>query len=329
MASPSALKPLSDIWYAVCSVYVIFTRRPLAKELASVLSKFSLALVGLCLDYVAYPPASTSAQPKLLFSFETREAFENPHGLCVSPDGKIWLACWRKVLVFNGDGTFALQVQSYWSTATAVVFHKNTAFVADYASNSIVKCDLDGHVVGAAGPSQLVVKQSFSFPLALAIDPQGDLLVTCDGHARVRVFRDNLIVRSIGSMGIGPGEFKAPCGLAVSRDRIFVADRKLNRIQVFDAEGRFERIFGSGDWFKHNQLKQPNLLAFDNENNLLVCDTGNDRVLIFTAAGEFVTSLQGDLRQPSGVCVDSANRIFVSDQRNRVLAFAFVRAPLG
>ena len=45
---------------------------------------------------------------------------------------------------------------------------------------------------------------------------------------------------SWGSRGTGPGQFSTPHGIWVdSHDRVYVADRENNRVQIFDTEGRF------------------------------------------------------------------------------------------
>lgn len=70
------------------------------------------------------------------------------------------------------------------------------------------------------------------------------------------------------------------------------------------------------------------MLAVDNADRIFVCDQGNDRVQIFTPAGEFVTAFGqrgSDPEQftgPCGVCVDSIGRILVCDAL-RVQVFAF------
>ena len=74
--------------------------------------------------------------------------------------------------------------------------------------------------------------------------PNGDLYVS-DGYGNARVHRfspKGRLLASWGEPGIGPGQFMLPHGIAVDRDgRVFVCDRESDRIQVFDAEGRYER----------------------------------------------------------------------------------------
>jgi sugar lactone lactonase YvrE len=51
-------------------------------------------------------------------------------------------------------------------------------------------------------------------------------------------------VKSWGSKGTGPGQFVIPHSIAIDlQDNIYVGDRTNHRIQVFDTDGNFKRMF--------------------------------------------------------------------------------------
>jgi sugar lactone lactonase YvrE len=51
-------------------------------------------------------------------------------------------------------------------------------------------------------------------------------------------------VKSWGSKGTGPGQFVIPHAIAIdAQDNVYVGDRTNHRIQVFDTEGTFKRMF--------------------------------------------------------------------------------------
>ncbi|CAK9010475.1 unnamed protein product [Durusdinium trenchii] len=79
--------------------------------------------------------------------------------------------------------------------------------------------------------------------------------------------------------------FQHPCGLCVTDDRLFVADRGANEVRVLDLEGNPLDTIGGGE------LKIPNDVAVDNCGNVLVMDTGNERVAVFAPDGELVASV--------------------------------------
>lgn len=81
----------------------------------------------------------------------------------------------------------------------------------------------------------------FNRPTNLAVAPNGDLYVS-DGYGNARVHRfsaDGRLIASWGAPGGGAGEFRIPHGIAVVGDRVLVADRENDRIQVFDLDGSY------------------------------------------------------------------------------------------
>ena len=84
-----------------------------------------------------------------------------------------------------------------------------------------------------------------------------------------------------------------PWGICVDdQDDVYVADWRNDRIQKFDRDGRFLRIFGesgSGD----GQLSRPSSVAVARDGRVIVADWGNERVQIFDKDGRFNSILQG------------------------------------
>ena len=86
----------------------------------------------------------------------------------------------------------------------------------------------------------------FRQPTDVAWDSNGNIYVS-DGYVNSRVAkydRNGDWVKSWGEHGTGPGQFRLPHAIAVDRDNnVYVGDRTNRRIQVFDTEGRFLRMF--------------------------------------------------------------------------------------
>jgi sugar lactone lactonase YvrE len=140
--------------------------------------------------------------------------FVQSHGLCLDPDGSIWLS----------DGR-----------------------AKDGKGQQVFKVSQDGKVLltlGKAGVSG-ATPDTFNAPSDIAIGRNGDIFVA-DGHggqtnARVVKFsKDGKFIKEWGKLGAAPGEFNIPHSLAIdSQGRLFVADRGNNRIQIFDQDGKF------------------------------------------------------------------------------------------
>jgi DNA-binding beta-propeller fold protein YncE len=85
-------------------------------------------------------------------------------------------------------------------------------------------------------------RNTFNLPTDVAFGPNGDVYVT-DGYGNARVVRyshDGTYLLEWGKRGKGPGEFGLPHNLVIDRaGRVYVTDRDNQRIQVFDADGKF------------------------------------------------------------------------------------------
>jgi len=174
------------------------------------------------------------------------------------------------------------------------------------------------------GPGQL------RDPRNVAVDAAGNIYVLDTGNNRVQVFDPaGSFLRTWGGEGDSPGHFKEPWGIAVAADgTVFVADTWNHRIQKFSSEGEFLQQwgqFGSTD----GQLGEPTVLwgpravTLDADGNLLVTDTGNKRIIKFTADGEFLGQWggygveAGQYDEPVGLAVDDQGNVYVADTWNR------------
>jgi sugar lactone lactonase YvrE len=86
----------------------------------------------------------------------------------------------------------------------------------------------------------------FRQPTDVAWDSKGNIYIT-DGYINSRVAKYDSHgdwVKSWGSKGTAPGQFNLPHAIAIDRnDNIYVGDRSNRRIQVFDTDGKFLRMF--------------------------------------------------------------------------------------
>src|SRR5438093_11382958 len=81
-------------------------------------------------------------------------------------------------------------------------------------------------------------------PTGIAIAPNGDIFVT-DGHGKndrvLKFSKDGKLIKTWGHHGSGPGEFDQPHDISIggTQNRIYIADRSNNRVQIFDQDGNF------------------------------------------------------------------------------------------
>ena len=117
-------------------------------------------------------------------------------------------------------------------------------WVIDATGHVIYKMNQDGKELMRLGTRGKVGSgpSNFNLPTDIAFASNGDLFVT-DGYGGARVVkfsRDGKFLLEWGKRGTGPGEFGLPHNVVVDgQGRVYVTDRDNQRIQVFDANGKF------------------------------------------------------------------------------------------
>jgi uncharacterized protein (TIGR03663 family) len=188
-------------------------------------------------------------------------------------------------------------------------------------------------------------------PRAVAVGPEGSRVIADSGNHRIVVldpsgnflFEVGSLCRltegeaggcvdpdGSGPLQIGDGQFNEPWGVAVDEaGQIYVADTWNGRIQVFAPDGAFLRKWGyfdttQGELGDPLKLFGPRGLAVDGSGNLLVADTGNKRILLFSPTGELIQQLGGGgvtlgrFEEPTSVAVDGRDgSVYVADAWNR------------
>ena len=129
------------------------------------------------------------------------------------------------------------------SAGIAIVENTSPADSAAYAWWTVEGPDVDmGRADGTEGQDL--------FRVAAAVRlADGGFVVADGGSSELRFFdASGGFVRSAGRSGEGPGEFRSPSWLANPvPDSLYVFDRALVRVSVFDTTGAFVRVFPFGD----------------------------------------------------------------------------------
>jgi len=123
----------------------------------------------------------------------------------------------------------------------------------------------------------------FGQPSVIAFLPDGHFLLG-DGYQNGRIAKyttDGEFVSQFGSVGSGPGQFDLIHGIAVDRaGRIYVADRRNHRIQVFTSEGVFVE-----EW---PDIHDPVNILIDENEAVWVADGTLNRILKYSLDGELL-----------------------------------------
>jgi len=143
-------------------------------------------------------------------------------------------------------------------------------------------------------------------------------------YPRIQKFSsDGKVAYVIGGAGRVPGTFFGrPGGMAVdAKGQLYVADRGNNRVQVFDAKGKFIREFGSFGTGP-GQLDTPTFIAVGENGTSYVLDSGNHRVAVFDELGVFKNSF-GSQGRGEGQFNAAFGLALVGDQVRLVDEFSF------
>jgi sugar lactone lactonase YvrE len=183
-----------------------------------------------------------------------------------SATGPAFGAAAAQLFEFDPNGNYVREIGKglyAWSEAHSVrVDRDDNIWAIDKGSNMVIKFNPEGRVVwvfgrrqeaadgagplGHPNPPLPPVDGLFRQPTDVAWDSQGNIYIT-DGYVNSRVAKfnkDGDWVKSWGSKGAGPGQFNLPHSIAIDlQDNIYVGDRSNRRIQVFDTEGEFKRMF--------------------------------------------------------------------------------------
>jgi len=117
-------------------------------------------------------------------------------------------------------------------------------WVVDAPGQVIYKLNPQGHTIMTLGTKGKAGKSAdmFYMPTDVAFAANGDILV-CDGYGNARIVRfskDGKYLSEFGERGNGPGQFQLPHNLGIdAAGRIYVIDRDNQRVEVFDANGKY------------------------------------------------------------------------------------------
>jgi sugar lactone lactonase YvrE len=158
-------------------------------------------------------------------------------------------------------------------------------------------------------------------PHGIALDKEGNILIADQAGRVLRYTKEGKYLNDIGlGKGSDPGEFQQARVVHLdSRGSIWVTDSKGDRprIQVFDHEGNFKKIFGEKG-IQPGQIHRAHGMGFDSQERLFVVDVDNFRVSVFSYEGDFLYCWgepglhNGKFNAPHGLVVDPSGDIFVS-----------------
>jgi DNA-binding beta-propeller fold protein YncE len=184
-----------------------------------------------------------------------------------SANGPAYAPAAAQLFEFGPHGEFLREIGKglyAWSEAHSVRVDKDdNIWAIDKGSDMVIKFNPAGRVVWVFGrrkegadedakpwehpnPPLAPIDGLFRQPTDVTWDSDGNIYIS-DGYVNSRIAKydkNGDWVKSWGEKGTAPGQFQLPHAIVADRNNnLYVADRTNRRIQVFDTNGNFLRMF--------------------------------------------------------------------------------------
>ena len=243
----------------------------------------------------------------------------------------------RPIMVFDREGNLLTSWgEGFFNRAHgSCIGPDNSVYVTDDRSHIVAKFTPEGELLMTLGtrdqPTDTGYTRTFDFweslgritrgappfnrPTGVALNSAGEIYVA-DGYGNARMHKfssDGKLLFSWGGPGGEPGQFRLPHNIWLDkRDRVWVADRENNRVQIFDAKGKF-----LSEW---NDLIRPTDVFIDDQETVYISELCL-RVSIFTIDGKLLARWGNEGKEkekalfhaPHAIAVDSRGDLYVGE----------------
>lgn len=185
------------------------------------------------------------------------------------------------------------------------------------------------HSIGRQGSAA----GEFLHPMAISVDPKGQLYVADTGNNRIQKLDSHgKVVRFVGGFGWEREQFQRPVDICADNGLdVFVADYENRRIERYDKDLNWIGSFYSDETLPEElQFGFPCGVDISIHGELFLVDDENYRVLKFNTQREPDLSFgdfdwgEGKLEQPCKVLVSRDDKVYVSDQAaGRIVVFDY------
>ncbi len=322
-----------------------------------------LIQLGLIRDWQDVEPRPNLLAEWFIGPTLAKPVIRKPGGMC-SSDGVLYVCDVELAVVYRVDfANRRMELlgdpdRALGKPVDVAVGSEGRVFIADTDREAVLEMNGAGKVqrvfrIDEAGVDE-AGKGKFR-PVAVAVHGQSLYVANVADH-NVVVFdvTNGRVLKTIGQLGNGKGEFHFPTDVVVTDTELYVLDMMNCRVQIFSREGEWRRSFG-GPGNRPGFLGRPKRMAVGSDGTIFVVDAALQRVHVFDSEGRILMAIDGNrkdtpaLTLPNGVCIEptlvpaivnglpddfrAAYLLFVADQvadpRIEVYAFGTQEAEDG
>lgn len=161
----------------------------------------------------------------------------------------------------------------------------------------------------------------FKFPYGITGDNKGNVYVADLLTGKISIFtKKGEFIKYFEEKDTSSPSIASPGGLRIFDKKLYVTDIEGKKVMVFTLEGKKLLEINSAT-NKEDLLNSPNAVTVDQDENIYISDSGNQRVVIYDNKGNFKRLLNGNkdgkgdskFVNPRGLAVDSKGTLYMID----------------
>ena len=182
----------------------------------------------------------------------------------------------------------------------------------------LIAGDFHGNIVKIRPKNKKKFKIKMERPSTNNIRPRG--VATNGKHLFISDRTEHILKYTMDGKLIAKSDdkFETRCGIAIYKDKLYVAHDKVGEIRVLDLNLNPLPDLGFGKYGKEEQeFDHPIDVAVASDGTIYVSDAGNNRIQAFENNGTFLREFGNkELKGPTAICVYKDSHILVVDYDN-------------
>jgi DNA-binding beta-propeller fold protein YncE len=161
----------------------------------------------------------------------------------------------------------------------------------------------------------------FQFPYGITGDKDGNVYVADLYNNRISIFDSKgKFIKYFTDANKKADFLKTPAGLRIYNNHLWITDIQLGKVFEYDLNGKKLMEIGTAT-AKDDTLNAPNAVALDDDQNIYVSDTGNQRLVVYDKTGKFKRIINGSIDgkgdskfvNPRGIGVEANGTLLMVD----------------